>query len=290
MGARPYPYILHRAHEIAVVKFEEKKQVEQMLELELRRAGGELEAGSNKQSAKDLPGKRKKMNDVKIITVTEADLGKIQMFCGHSPTYRRGYDAKLEWLQARLQEGMRYTLLQVNGHNAGLIEYIPGEFAWRGVEAEGYLFIHCFWVIGRNRGHGYGRQLLETCLDDARGTNGVAVMVSKTHWLPTPKLFLKNGFELADQAAAVFRPAGQALPTRGAPAALQTYCKEGSERVDVISQRPVPLHSERAGYYRESRRADEHSREHHPRGQRTGRLRSLLAPTERWHISITANC
>jgi hypothetical protein len=57
MGARPYPYILHRAHEIAVVKFEEKKQVEQMLELELRRAGGEVEAESNKQSAKDLPGK-----------------------------------------------------------------------------------------------------------------------------------------------------------------------------------------------------------------------------------------
>jgi NurA domain len=57
MGARPYPYILHRAHEIAVVTFEEKKQVEQMLELELRRAGSEVETGSNKQSAKDLPGK-----------------------------------------------------------------------------------------------------------------------------------------------------------------------------------------------------------------------------------------
>jgi hypothetical protein len=57
MGARPYPYILQRAHEIAVVKFEEKKQVEQMLELELRRAGGEIEGESNKQSAKDLPGK-----------------------------------------------------------------------------------------------------------------------------------------------------------------------------------------------------------------------------------------
>jgi GNAT superfamily N-acetyltransferase len=144
------------------------------------------------------------MNDVKIITMNESDLGKIQMFCGHSPTYRRGYNAKLEWLQARLHEGMRYTLLQVHGRNAGLIEYVPGEYTWRGVEAEGYLFIHCFWVIGRNRGHGYGRQLLETCLADARGTNGVAVAVSKTHWLPTPKLFLKNGFELADQAAPSF--------------------------------------------------------------------------------------
>jgi hypothetical protein len=60
MGARPYPYILHRAHEIAVVKFEEKKQIEQMLELELRRAGDEIEEESNKQSAKNLPGRGSK--------------------------------------------------------------------------------------------------------------------------------------------------------------------------------------------------------------------------------------
>lgn len=57
MGAKPYPYILHRAHEIAVVKFEEKKQVEQMLELELRKVGVEFEGPSNKQSAKDLKGR-----------------------------------------------------------------------------------------------------------------------------------------------------------------------------------------------------------------------------------------
>ncbi len=53
MGARPYPYLLHRAHEIAVVRFEEKQQVEAMLELELRRAGGEVGQKSGKQSAKD---------------------------------------------------------------------------------------------------------------------------------------------------------------------------------------------------------------------------------------------
>jgi hypothetical protein len=57
MGAKPYPYILHRAHEIAVVKFEEKEQVEVMLELELRKSGAEVEESSAKQSAKDLPGR-----------------------------------------------------------------------------------------------------------------------------------------------------------------------------------------------------------------------------------------
>jgi GNAT superfamily N-acetyltransferase len=140
------------------------------------------------------------MSDVKLVTLTESDLGKVQMLCAHSPTYRRGYNAKLEWMCDRIREGMRYTLVQVLGHNAGMIEYIPGEYAWRGVDTKGYLFIHCFWVVGQNRGHGYGRQLLNACLEDAKGTNGVAVMVSKTHWLPTPKLFLKNGFELADHA------------------------------------------------------------------------------------------
>ena len=144
------------------------------------------------------------MSEVELITLTEADLGKVQMFCGHSPTYRGGYAAKIEWTRARIREGMRYTLLRVGGHNAGLNEYLPGEYAWRGVEAKGYLFIHCLWVIGRNRKHGYGRQLLDFCLEDAQGTNGVVVMVSKSHWLPTPKLFLKNGFEVADKAAPSF--------------------------------------------------------------------------------------
>jgi hypothetical protein len=59
MGARPYPYILHRAHEVAVVKLEEKRQVETMLEMELRRAGGEVGEESAKQSAKDLPGRKR---------------------------------------------------------------------------------------------------------------------------------------------------------------------------------------------------------------------------------------
>lgn len=60
MGSKPYPYLLHRAHEIAVVKHEEKYQVEQMLAQELRRQDEELDEGSNKQSAKNLPGRTKK--------------------------------------------------------------------------------------------------------------------------------------------------------------------------------------------------------------------------------------
>lgn len=144
------------------------------------------------------------MSEEKLLTLTESTLDKVKMQCGHSPTYRRGYDAKMEWTRLRIREGMRYTVALVNGHVAGMMETIPAEYAWRGIEAQGYLFIHCFWVVGKNRDHGYGRKLLSACLEDARGTNGVAVMVSKAHWLPTPKIFIKNGFTLADQAAPSF--------------------------------------------------------------------------------------
>jgi hypothetical protein len=54
MGSRPYPYLLHRAHETAVIRYEEKGQVEQLLALELRRIQAEVGDGSHKSSAKSL--------------------------------------------------------------------------------------------------------------------------------------------------------------------------------------------------------------------------------------------
>ena len=58
MGSKPYPYLLHRAHETAVVRQEEKAQVEQMLMLELNRQGAAMQDKSNKQAAKDSGGRR----------------------------------------------------------------------------------------------------------------------------------------------------------------------------------------------------------------------------------------
>ena len=60
MGSKPYPYLLHRAHETAVVKMEEKQQIEQMLAMELRNHDEEMDDGSYKQSAKDLKGRTRR--------------------------------------------------------------------------------------------------------------------------------------------------------------------------------------------------------------------------------------
>jgi hypothetical protein len=59
MGSKPYPYLLHRAHETAVVRREEKDQVEQLLAMELRRVRAEVGDRSHKDSAKALPGVRR---------------------------------------------------------------------------------------------------------------------------------------------------------------------------------------------------------------------------------------
>ncbi|RPH75264.1 DNA double-strand break repair nuclease NurA [bacterium] len=53
LGSRPYPYLLHRAHEDAVVTLREKEEVSQMIALELRKRGVEVGEASNKQFTKD---------------------------------------------------------------------------------------------------------------------------------------------------------------------------------------------------------------------------------------------
>ena len=54
MGTRPYPYILHRAHEVAVVTLPEHQHVEEMIVTEFQRREIPMEESSNKQFHKDL--------------------------------------------------------------------------------------------------------------------------------------------------------------------------------------------------------------------------------------------
>ena len=54
MGTRPYPYLLHRAHEEAVVHFDEKERLVARLSVELQRCGLGISTESNKLSAKEL--------------------------------------------------------------------------------------------------------------------------------------------------------------------------------------------------------------------------------------------
>ena len=55
MGGNAYPYALHRAHEIAVVSFDEKEQVTRWITTEMLRCGLPMGMVSHKQGLKNLP-------------------------------------------------------------------------------------------------------------------------------------------------------------------------------------------------------------------------------------------
>jgi len=141
----------------------------------------------------------------KIIDVNATNLDEYDLFCCKSKKKTEAYQNKVKWIKERFKEGLRLKLLMIREPkrftSRGFIEYIPGEYTWRGIDAKGYLMIHCIWVVGRNKNKGYGTKLLEYCLNDAQGMNGVAVVTTKRTWLPKDKLFIKHGFEKVDSFA-----------------------------------------------------------------------------------------
>ena len=124
--------------------------------------------------------------------------------CGIKSHTHPGRQQKRHWLQANAKFGLRVKmLLALDGQPSGYIEYLPGEFAWRGVEAADYMLIHCIWIFSkRHQRKGWGSILIEGCLEDARqaGMSGAAVMVREGPWLADRRLFLANGFESVDTA------------------------------------------------------------------------------------------
>jgi len=125
-------------------------------------------------------------------------------FCGTKSIEHEGCRRKAEWYKNRLSEGMRYKVLYSKDKGTvGMIEYIPGEFSWRAIEAPEYMVIHCLCIFSKNfRGKGYASRIIETCFKDAKNEkmSGVAVVTRKGAWMVSKDLFVKEGFEVVDKA------------------------------------------------------------------------------------------
>lgn len=111
-----------------------------------------------------------------------------------------GVEAKRQWLAERLKEG--HVFRKLNQKCCVMIEYAPLEMAWVPVEGENYLYIYCLWVDGKCKKHGYGRELLEYCLADAKaqGKSGVCLLGAKKQkaWLTSQAFVEKFGFQTVD--------------------------------------------------------------------------------------------
>ena len=143
------------------------------------------------------------MDEIEIID-TNADTIYNYGFCGYKNTRHEGYKRKVDWLKQRFSEGMKFKVLcSASDNAAGFIEYIPGEYAWRAVEASRYMVIHCIANMNRkNRGKGYGTLLVEESIKEAKkeAMHGVAAVTRKGTWMASKDLFLKEGFEVVDTA------------------------------------------------------------------------------------------
>ncbi len=151
--------------------------------------------------------------------------------CGIKSATHPGRREKGCWMEANAKFGLRAkTLLAPDGRTAGYIEYIPGEFAWRGVNARGYMFIHCVWVHStKYQGKGWGSLMVDACLDDAKqaGMSGVAVMVRQGPWMADRRLFLAQGFQVVDTAPPDYELLARSFDERtGAPSFKRDWARK----------------------------------------------------------------
>ncbi|MGI5962568.1 MAG: GNAT family N-acetyltransferase [Lawsonibacter sp.] len=136
-----------------------------------------------------------------FINLTPENLAKEHLCCIiRSKKPHSGVEAKRQWLSQRLKEGHVFRKLDVKG--VAFIEYAPLETAWVPVVGEQFLYIYCLWVSGELKGKGYGKQLMEYCLEDARakGKSGVCMLGAEKQkaWLSDQSFGKKYGFQVVD--------------------------------------------------------------------------------------------
>ena len=111
-----------------------------------------------------------------------------------------GVETKRAWLRDRVGEG--HVFRKLDEKACVFIEYAPLESAWVTIVGDNYIYIYCLWVLSENKGKGYGRRLMESCITDAKaqGKSGVCMLGAKKQkaWLSDQSFAKKFGFETVD--------------------------------------------------------------------------------------------
>lgn len=139
---------------------------------------------------------------MEYIRVTQENLEKEHICCAISNNKDMQVSSKKAWLSDRFDEGL--VFLKSVERGKCFIEYIPAEFAWVPIEAEGYMYIDCLWVSGSFKGHGYSSDLLSECIRDSKdkGKKGLCILAAakKKPFLADPKFLKYKGFRVSDEA------------------------------------------------------------------------------------------
>lgn len=137
----------------------------------------------------------------KFINLTIENLDNEHLCCAIADKkHQLGVECKKDWLKNRIKEGHVFRKLDAKGKV--FIEYAPIENAWIPVIGDNYIYIYCLWVSGSFKGKGYGSDLLNYAIENAKKDkkSGVCIISSKkkTPFLSDKKFMLKYGFEVVD--------------------------------------------------------------------------------------------
>jgi hypothetical protein len=144
------------------------------------------------------------MADLKILDLTPENLAEYGV-CGYKDAKKHvELRKKIEWFKEYYPKGLRIkVLLLKKGGYQGMLEYIPGEYAHRPVNAKGYMFIHCVFVGFKKefKGKGYASSLINECINEAKKAKmfGVAVVTRKGSFMAKKDIFIKMGFRVVDK-------------------------------------------------------------------------------------------
>jgi GNAT superfamily N-acetyltransferase len=185
------------------------------------------------------------------VTVIDADPETIKDcgLCGYKDPEKPGYQRKLNWVRKRFKEGMRIKILHSEKDGTvGSIEYLPGEYAWRGIHAPGYMVIHCLFILKKAyKGKGYGSLMIEACEKDAleRKMHGVAAVASKSTWMAKKGIFLKNEYKLTEEAPPHYQ---LLVKPFGYDTSVPTFSGNREEKLARYTEGLTILHSDQCPY------------------------------------------
>jgi hypothetical protein len=141
--------------------------------------------------------------ETNIVEVTPENITEHpQAICFINPKHPY-YNKKVDWLKEQFKNGLKIQLLYLKGEKRpiGFIEYTPGEYSWRSVNARGYMFIHCLWTNGKKYQHqGIGYLLIREVEKDAQDMFGVAVVTSDKSFMTNKDIFLKHGYKIISES------------------------------------------------------------------------------------------
>ena len=149
------------------------------------------------------------MEGIKIVALNPENVTEYGL-CGYKNAKKHAeLQRKIQWMEVFQPMGLTVKVITVeDGGTQGMIEYIPGAYAHRPVDAQNYMFIHCLFVGFKKdfKGKGLATLLLQECIQDARvqGMPGVAVVTRKSSFMADKPIFIKNGFHVVDKAVPDF--------------------------------------------------------------------------------------